>query len=54
MKPINAPSTGVRDERENITHSDRGTSFNYKIGKLKRDFGDDAVMGAIEENGYTK
>ena len=44
IKPINKPNTGVRDERENITHSDRGTSFTYKIAKLKRDYGEDDVM----------
>ena len=42
------------DKTKNITPTDRGTSFTYRIAKLKRDFGESEVMQAIEENSYTK
>ena len=32
------------DKNKNITVSDRGTSADYRIAKLKRDFGKDAGL----------
>jgi len=38
-------------ETENVSF---GNSQDYKIAKLKRDFGENEVMEAIADNGYTK
>ncbi len=50
-----ANEDGVRCyETEKVTPRERGNSQDYKISKLKRDFGEEEVMEAIKDNGYTK
>lgn len=47
---LNEPHTGVADKNKNISHSQHGTSKEYRLAKLKRDFGEEAVLEAAKKH----